>query len=171
MRKSQKQLLILLSSLVGLTILILAGTCVSIYVRLSQLPPAGFELPDATVDYTRYLPPEAAIISAKADAPDIFGDFTMCAAFQLRDQEMHRLREEGLDWFPPIRGDDRSDNRTWQKGTLSESTISFINEMLGTGLKESDTYTYIDEWVDGGWNRLLVIDEENEIVYYLRVTW
>jgi hypothetical protein len=109
MSKSQKRLRILLPSLIGLPILILIGFCISVRISLFQSGPPSFELPEATVDYTYYLPPEAQIVEAKADTADIFGDFSMCASFRLSDQEMNRLREEGLDWFPPMRGDDSAD--------------------------------------------------------------
>jgi hypothetical protein len=171
MSKLQKRLRALLGGLVGLSILILAGTCIGVYIRLSQLPPPSFELPDETVDYTYYLPPEAEIVEARAGTADIFGDFSMCASFRLSDQEMIRLRDEGLNWFPPMRGDDLADNAAWKEGVLSESVILRVSEMLDTGPGESIIYTYIDEWSDRDWHRLLIIDEESEIVYYCRETW
>ena len=161
MNKSLKQSIVLPSLFVGAAVLILTGACA----------PSNL-IPDATADYTHDLPPAAEIIKAKADVPDFFGDYSMCASFRLSPSEMDRLYEQGLNWFPPIEeDDDPSDNRVWETSVLSEDTVSYVNETLDGDLENSVAYACIDEWVEGGYSRWLVIDQEHEVVYYCRSSW
>jgi hypothetical protein len=128
---------------------------------------------EATVDYRYHLPPAAKIIEAKADSADVFGDFSMSAAFTLPDEELEELLKKGFDWFYPMRKGYVSD-RNWITSTLPQKILE-VNEIprlhLENGPKDSIIYTYLYEWVDGGWWRLVIVDREKNLVYYYRESW
>ena len=146
---------------------------VILHFRVSQSPPTDFEWPQVTVDYTYALPPAVDIIEGKADVADIFGDYSMCASFTLSEPDLQALRRQGLNWFPSLRAGYNSES-DWSMGTLTQERsdrFDYIGFMLDNKPDPNNTYSYIREDVDGGWQRAVAINEESKVVYYCRISW
>lgn len=153
--------------------LCLAPLVFIMYIRESNSPPNGFELPQVTAAYTYVLPASVNIIEGKANVADIFGDFSMCASFTLSESDMQALRRQGLNWFPAVKKGYASESN-WSTGTYTEAISGIyghIGYMLDDKPDPKDTYSFIKEDVDGGWQRTVGIDENTKVIYYCRITW
>ena len=122
----------------------------------------GYKLPDA-----------AKVIEEHESSSDFQGDFSYCARFTLEEDKLEALRREGFDWFAPIR-EGHVSTKDWAAGVLPYNIAALINGLdvrLASGPSTSASYTYLYEWVDGGFWRLVAIDEKEKTVYYYRVSW
>lgn len=156
MRKATRNALVMLS------IAFILGGC---YGSSSDV-----ELPQATVDYARALPPTANIIEGKADAADFFGDYSMCAVFTLSESDLNELWQQKFDWFPDVKRS-RTHNGDWVVGPLTEEQLEAVSWMLDNKPDPNATYSYIEERVDGGWMQHVAINTESSVVYYCKVSW
>ncbi|HUW55115.1 MAG TPA: hypothetical protein VMZ92_00620 [Planctomycetota bacterium] len=118
------------------------------------------------------LPAAAEIVEKDVGTSDFHGDFDYCARFALSETELDKLRGSGFNWAPMRKG--FTSKAQWQQGVLPKEVMGLMSN-LDVRLKDAPqggaSYTYLYEWVDGGWWRLFVIDEKTKVVYYYRCTW
>jgi len=124
--------------------------------------PGNYKLPDA-----------ANMIEEQQSACDMHGDFSYCAKFTLSEADMKSLRKQGFAWFPQIK-EGHVSKAGWATGALPENVAHLVNGLdihLKSAPKSSTQYSYLYEWVDGGFWRLITIDDTEKVVYYYRVSW
>ncbi len=126
---------------------------------------------DHPVTYT--MPAAAQIIDQYTSKADWFGDFDYCATFRVPDAEYDQLLLNGFNWIYKGRGSTTPTPHVpeWRQGPLTN--VSLANSCLGglkPGLRGSTIYRYLFEEGEG-WQRLLIIDEKEKIIYYYRGSW
>ena len=125
------------------------------------------------------LPPSAKVLQQKIGSSDHFGDYSYYLAFQVSEPDLKALCERDFWWMTLTRPDGRPAHYTappakWRRGPLPDDVVHFMKQLAvytEDGPRESVSYRYLFREVDGGWWRLLVVDEQRKTVYYYRVTY
>lgn len=126
---------------------------------------------DHPVTYT--MPAAAQIIDQYTSKADFFGDFDYCATFRVSDAEYDRLLLNGFNWIYMGRGSTTPTPHVphWAYG--SQAALPLGNSCLSglqPGFQDSTTYRFLLEEGED-WRRLLIVDEQQKIIFYYRSSW
>lgn len=161
-----------LALVIVLMIVISPAVC---WLPLLILAPADeplFVSSDTPVVYA--LPVSAKIIAQDSTAADFFGDYSYCVSFTLDDAEIDRLIEERFSWITTDGRDLPTEPDDWIEGRLPEEIVDLaqgFGACRNQRLDPTKTYKYLHRRVEGGQERLFVIDQGQKIIYYYRSSW
>ena len=127
------------------------------------------------------LPASAEVLEQHAGPCDFHGDYTYCISFRLSQADLRGFQKRQF-WWMVSRRPDRPDPPAasaappaqWTTGPLPDDVLHFMGELkvhLAKGPEPSTSYRYVVREVEGGWWRLLVVDQDSRTVYYYRKTW
>ena len=121
----------------------------------------------------QHTPEGVKIIEEQISSSDHFGDYSYCVRIKINKKQLKELKQKGFSWFPAHIEKNLSPPN-WKNAKIPEDIISLVNGLdvhLDNPPKGNKIYEYIYQWKDGGFWRLVVIDQEGSEVYYYRVTW